>query len=289
MNRNDNQLNFMKSTKNTRFSLLLAMLLLTTFAKAQINVYEYGKLTKTYLPAPLPIDRQQLIAKLNENIKEVYAMYRQGGAIGRANWKGLTALDNRFERKNGTLFYYKDIITDSITSIHHWESGVFNVPIEIHGDDQSFFFLFKEYEYAQQFAENIFYLVWQPAREQQEKEQKKELTEFQGAAKTYNELKEKPAVTEEQRKYIVQANAMSEKKEYNKAIDLYSKAIEISPVAYPAAYYNLALLYAQTNDFRQAIFNMKKYLLLMPDAPDARAAQDKIYEWEFEVEKRYKP
>jgi len=26
---------------------------------------------------------------------------------------------------------------------------------------------------------------------------------------------------------------------------------------------------------------MKKYLILYPDAPDARAAQDKIYEWEL--------
>jgi len=28
---------------------------------------------------------------------------------------------------------------------------------------------------------------------------------------------------------------------------------------------------------------MKKYLMLMPDAEDARAAQDKIYEWELKM------
>jgi len=115
----------------------------------------------------------------------------------------------------------------------------------------------------------------------------KELTEFQKLAKNYNELNEKPAITEEQRKYIVQANMANEKKDYKIACQLFQKAIEISPTTYPAAYYNLALLDAMGNDFRQAIFNMKKYLLLVPDAPDTRAAQDKIYEWEFEIEKDY--
>jgi hypothetical protein len=42
----------------------------------------------------------------------------------------------------------------------------------------------------------------------------------------------------------------------------------------------MALLYAEKQDFERAVKNMKKYLLLLPDAPDARAAQDKIYEWE---------
>jgi tetratricopeptide (TPR) repeat protein len=115
-----------------------------------------------------------------------------------------------------------------------------------------------------------------------------EMAKFQEAANAYQQLTIKPAITEEQRKYIVQANALNNKKEYAEAIGLYNKALEINPVAYPAAYYNLALLHAQTNDFQLAIFNMKKYLLLVPDAPDARAAQDKIYEWEIETEKIHK-
>jgi len=107
--------------------------------------------------------------------------------------------------------------------------------------------------------------------------------QFSIQAAKYRTMPEKPIITEEQRKYIVQANAMNEKKEYGKAIELYNKALEINPVAYPGAYYNLALLCAQTKEFQQAIYNMKKYLLLVPNAPDARAAQDKIYEWEAEL------
>jgi tetratricopeptide (TPR) repeat protein len=72
---------------------------------------------------------------------------------------------------------------------------------------------------------------------------------------------------------------------YNKAIELYLKAIEVDQTAYPAAYSNLALLSAQTKRFNDAIFYMKKYLMLEPEASDARGAQDKIYLWEAQQSK----
>ncbi len=70
-----------------------------------------------------------------------------------------------------------------------------------------------------------------------------------------------------------------QEKNYMKAIELYKKAIAIDQIAYPAGYSNVALLFAQINNFNAAINNMKKYLLLEPEASDARSAQDKIYEW----------
>ncbi len=45
-------------------------------------------------------------------------------------------------------------------------------------------------------------------------------------------------------------------------------------------YFNLALLLAEEERYSEAILNMKKYLELQPNAPDARKAQDKIYIWE---------
>ena len=86
---------------------------------------------------------------------------------------------------------------------------------------------------------------------------------------------------EEQRKLIVQANSVNEKKMYDDAIGLYEKAVQINQTSYPPAYYNLALLYAQIKNYNKAIVNMSKYILLEPDAPDARSSQDKIYEWEL--------
>lgn len=111
------------------------------------------------------------------------------------------------------------------------------------------------------------------------------LNAFKPLAAQYCALKEKPQMSEEQRKYIVQANTFNEQKNYEKAIELYKKAIELDQTAFPAAYSNLALLSAQLSQFDDAIFYMKKYLLLEPDAVEARADQDKIYEWETLMQK----
>ncbi len=105
-------------------------------------------------------------------------------------------------------------------------------------------------------------------------------THFSTLAAKYREAEVKPTVSEEQRKYIVQANSFAKDKRYAEAMEAYKKAIAIDLVAYPQAYYNMALLCVEKKDFEMAVKNMKKYLLLLPGAPDARAAQDKIYEWE---------
>lgn len=114
---------------------------------------------------------------------------------------------------------------------------------------------------------------------QRQLEQSKSV-QFEPIAAKYRALKVKPVVSEEQRKFIVQANLFNQQKNYYKAIELYKKAIEFDEIAYPAAYSNIALLFAQVNKFSDAISYMKKYLLLEPEGSDARSAQDKIYEWE---------
>jgi len=108
---------------------------------------------------------------------------------------------------------------------------------------------------------------------------------FEPIAAQYRVLKVKPELSEEQRKYIVQANTLNEEKQYAKAIEAYKKAITVDPVAYPTTYSNMALLSAQINKFDAAIYYMKKYLMLVPEAEDARGAQDKIYGWEAKLGK----
>ena len=108
---------------------------------------------------------------------------------------------------------------------------------------------------------------------------------FEKQASQYRSLAIKPEVSEELRKYIVQANAVSNNKEYGAAIHQYLKAVELDPVSYPGAYFNLALLSAQGKRYAPAIRYMKQYLMLVPDSKDARSAQDKIYEWELLIQK----
>ncbi|MGV1098317.1 hypothetical protein ACUUL3_02775 [Thiovibrio sp. JS02] len=142
-------------------------------------------------------------------------------------------------------------------------------------------FHFAELPDAQRFADDLF--VIQQALQKQRDER---LALFEAKAAQYRGLKVKPPLSEEQRKYIVQANALNEQKDYAGAIDLYGKVIDVDPVSYPEAYFNLALLAAQMQRFQPAIAYMKQYLQLVPDAKDARSAQDKIYEWELMAPKK---
>ena len=111
-----------------------------------------------------------------------------------------------------------------------------------------------------------------------------ELKSFQKTVDDYHQMINKPAFSEEQRMYLIQANTLIEKGDYFGAIELYNKSLELNPISYIPAYYNLALISAMADNYPYAIFNMKKYLLLAPNAEDARAAQDKIYEWEVLIQ-----
>jgi tetratricopeptide (TPR) repeat protein len=95
----------------------------------------------------------------------------------------------------------------------------------------------------------------------------------------HSQLKDKPEIPESARKYMVQATSATTEKNYINAISLWNKVLAIAPY-YPIAYFDKALLFEQTGNFRSAIENMNKYIELYPDAKDARGAKDKIYEWE---------
>lgn len=202
-------------------------------------------------------------------------------------FSGSAALDDRIEVHPRILFFYADLLDQSIVveKTAEWPAvgrhvegknlGGLVRPYKIHFPGQ-ISFVFADLPEAQRFADDLF--VIQQALQKQRDER---LALFQARAAQYRGMKVKPPVSEEQRKYIVQANALNQRKEYAGAIDLYSKVIDVDPVSFPPAYFNLALLCAQMQRFQPAIAYMKQYLLLVPDANDARAAQDKIYEWEL--------
>jgi tetratricopeptide (TPR) repeat protein len=146
------------------------------------------------------------------------------------------------------------------------------------GDPQFISFDFQEPDRARRFADDLCFM-----QQWMRKQEEPRLALFGTKAAEYRALAVKPPVTEEQRKYIVQANALNEEKDYAGAIALYLKALDLDPVSYPGAYFNLGLLSAQMKRYNAAITYMKQYLLLVPEAPDARSAQDKIYEWELKM------
>jgi tetratricopeptide (TPR) repeat protein len=112
-----------------------------------------------------------------------------------------------------------------------------------------------------------------------------ELARFTSVVEKNKGQAAKQPVSEEQRKFIVQANAATQTKEYGQALNYFKQALQINETSFPDAYFNMALIYANIRQFDQAILSMKKYLLILPDSPDARSAQDKIYEWEAGINK----
>lgn len=105
-------------------------------------------------------------------------------------------------------------------------------------------------------------------------------TIFEGVRRLYARLSAKPDLPERARKFGVQAMSMAEQKDYERAIELYGKGLGVA-YWWPEAHFNNALLLADQTHFAEAIAEMKAFLELAPTSPDARAAQDKIYEWEL--------
>lgn len=105
---------------------------------------------------------------------------------------------------------------------------------------------------------------------------------FDAIVRQYREADPKPGVTEDMRRYEVQAEAAIQGKQFEQAAELYDKALEIAPW-WPQAHFNRALLLESLEQYGLAVDEMQRYLALAPDAPNARAAQDKIYQWELKV------
>jgi formylglycine-generating enzyme required for sulfatase activity len=106
---------------------------------------------------------------------------------------------------------------------------------------------------------------------------------FQDVVAKYKAAKPKPELSEEARKYKVQAEFMVQEKQLDKAVALYGKALDIAPW-WPEGHYQLGLILGETKKYRDAMREMQRYLLLAPDGADARVAQDKLYQWEMVAE-----
>ena len=68
-------------------------------------------------------------------------------------------------------------------------------------------------------------------------------------------------------------------KDFVAALLNYEAGLETYPL-WAQGWFNAALLYAELGEFESAANRMKHYLLLVPDAPDAKAAREKTIIWE---------
>ena len=106
-----------------------------------------------------------------------------------------------------------------------------------------------------------------------------EIASFDSVVEQFRGGAARPEFPEEARRARVQAESAVRDKRYGDAVDRYEAALKIAPW-WPEGRFNRAMMLGETERFTEAIREMKKYLALVPEATNARAAQDKIYEWE---------
>jgi TPR repeat protein len=101
-------------------------------------------------------------------------------------------------------------------------------------------------------------------------------------AAQYRAANPKPLLPEDVRKFRIQAEGAINDKDFNGAADLYAQGLKIAPW-WPQGHFDRAVVLANINRYREAVTEMKCYLILVPDAPDARKVQDEIYDWERKI------
>ncbi|HEU4430734.1 MAG TPA: hypothetical protein VFT98_18380 [Myxococcota bacterium] len=91
-----------------------------------------------------------------------------------------------------------------------------------------------------------------------------------------------PEIEETLRRTQVQVELAIRENRLLDAAGLYSAALNATP-NWSGGQFNHALVLGELEFYPSAVFRMRTYLALSPDAPDARAARDKIYEWEARI------
>ena len=109
--------------------------------------------------------------------------------------------------------------------------------------------------------------------------------QFEIMARNYRSADPKPQIPEEVRKYQVQADFAIDMKRYADAAQFYAEGIKLAPW-WATGRFNRALLLAEAGKYRDAASEMKRFLVLAPESPDARIAQDRIYQWEAAAQLR---
>jgi len=126
------------------------------------------------------------------------------------------------------------------------------------------------------------FLRWKMATlEERENALTEEQTHFSAIAEQYHAAHPKPAISEELRRFTVMADTAVADKRFSDAANDYLDGLKLAPW-WPEGQFNVALVLGEIHYYDEAVEHMKNYLLLVPNAPDARSAQDKIYAWEDE-------
>ena len=103
--------------------------------------------------------------------------------------------------------------------------------------------------------------------------------DFQQKAAAWRALPTKPALSEDAQRERVQAENAFKEKRLAAAAEHYESGLKINPV-WPEGHFNAALIYAELEEYNKAIWHMRAYVELVPDAPDAKGGREQSYIWQ---------
>ena len=106
--------------------------------------------------------------------------------------------------------------------------------------------------------------------------------DFQKVVQQYRAAGGQAQLTEGVRAHRVAAEAAVREKRFEDAVNEYGEGLKLAPW-WPQGHFNRGLILAELGAYGAAGREMKRYLLLEPDAQNARQVQDKIYEWQAKV------
>jgi hypothetical protein len=124
-----------------------------------------------------------------------------------------------------------------------------------------------------------------PACFTDKEEQARIWTEFQKRAAAWRALPSRPALSSAVRKQLLLAEDAVNQKQFEAAAAAYDAGTEIDPM-WPEGHFNAAAVYGELKDYDDAVWHMRCYLELLPNAPDAQAARDQMLLWQAKAEQQ---
>ncbi len=116
-------------------------------------------------------------------------------------------------------------------------------------------------------------------------EQARIWAEFQKRAAAWRALPAKPPLTDDVNKHWLLAEDELKEKHFDAALREYEAALEIDP-RWPVGQFNAAMLSGELKNYDDAVWHMRCYLELTPNAPDAQSAHDQMLLWQARAEQQ---
>jgi tetratricopeptide (TPR) repeat protein len=116
-------------------------------------------------------------------------------------------------------------------------------------------------------------------------EQARIFAEFQKRAAAWRALPAKPSLTDEVNQHWLLAEDELKEKHFDAALREYEAALEIDPL-WPLGQFDAAMLSGELKNYDDAVWHMRCYLELTPNAPDAKDAHDQMLLWQARAEQQ---